>query len=108
MADIKELLDGLQQEAVDLAKDPFKDFTAAAKRDIDKFLNDSREQLNRWTVLLVEKQLTKEEYEMLVRSLKTSAEMGALLQKGVTKARTERFLRKLLVLVIDKAFTLLV
>jgi hypothetical protein len=108
MPNINAVLDGLKLEAVDLAKDTFKDFTATAKRDVDDFLNESREQLERWTTLLVEKQLTKEEYEMLVRSLKTSAKMEGLLQKGVTKARTERFLRKLLVLVIDKAFTLLV
>ena len=51
--------------------------------------------------------LDKDEFEMLVKSLKTSAKMEFLLQKGITKIKIERFLRKLLGLVVDTAFNAL-
>lgn len=104
MADLTALFDGLKSSAVELAKGAFEEEFSAAKKDVQAFLDDSREKLERWTKLLVDGQLNKDEFEMLVRSLKTSAKMELLLQRGIAKIKVDRFLKSLLSLVIDTVF----
>jgi hypothetical protein len=104
MVDFSALFDGLKQSAVDLAKEAFEDQVSSARKDAQAFLDDSREKLERWTKLLVDQQLDKDEFEMLVRSLKTSAKMELLLQKGIAKIKLDRFVKSLLNLVIDTVF----
>lgn len=104
MADLTELFDGLKKSAVELAKGAFEDEFSSAKKDVQAFLDDSREKLERWTMLLLDKQLDKDEFEMLVKSLKTSAKMELLMQKGIAKIKVDKFLKSLLGLVIDTVF----
>ncbi|MFN8357628.1 MAG: hypothetical protein U0Y10_24430 [Spirosomataceae bacterium] len=107
MPTFQDLFDQIKTSSVDLAKESFDEFFTEAKQDADGFLNDTRDKLERWTTLLMDGLLDKDEFEMLVKSLKTSAKMEFLLQKGITKIKIERFLRKLLGLVVDTAFNAL-
>jgi hypothetical protein len=60
--------------------------------------------LRRWTKLLAQGDLSKDDFEWLVAGKKDLAEMEALKQTGLALVRLERFQNALISLVIDTAF----
>jgi hypothetical protein len=87
-----------------LATGTLKDFLASAKDDAKAFLQQSEDNLRRWTRQLALNELSKDEFEELVRGQAEVAEMAALTQAGITAARIQRFRDALINLVIDAAF----
>src|SRR5438128_942246 len=87
-----------------LATGTLKDFLAASKDDAKAFLQQSEDNLRRWTRQLALNELSKDEFEELVRGQADVAAMVALTQAGITAARIQRFRDALINLVIDAAF----
>ena len=104
MAEFSDFLENLKNGLEGLAKKSWKEFTTAAEKDGKAFLEKTKEDLKRWTRLLAQGDLSKEDFEWLVEGKKDLAEMEALKQAGLTLARLERFQNALVSLVIDTAF----
>jgi hypothetical protein len=97
------VLDGVEA----LAKDLLHGNVQAAREDAETFIANSGDKLQRWTKLLAEGQLTQDEFAALVRSQKDLAEMNALSLAGISAARAQVFRDKMVAVVIDSAFKVL-
>jgi len=100
MADFDKYFDKLVKNLEDLVKNNWKDFLDAAEADGKAFLLETKEDLKRWTRLLSNGDLTREEFEFLVGSLK----LKALKKLGLTKVRIQMFQTAVIGLIIDTAF----
>lgn len=104
MADFNEFWENLEKGLEELAKKNLKEFVEAAKKDGNAFFDKTMTDLQRWTKLLVQGDLTQDDFEWLVAGKIDLAEMEALKQEGLESVRIERFKNALISLVIDTAF----
>jgi hypothetical protein len=106
MATFDDFEKALKDGAKDLAKDIFGRFENEAMGDAKAFLEKTKEDLQRWTKLLAQGELSKQDFSDLVKAKKALAEIHALTQSGIALTKLERFRTGMINLVIDKAFTL--
>lgn len=104
MTDINQYLGLLKDEIVQLAKQTLKDNWQAGVKDGQAFVEKTKVDLARWTKLLADGELTKDDFKSLVMGTKDLAEMEMLKQAGLKLSQTDKFRRTLLNLVIDSAF----
>ena len=107
MSAFDDFRDAVLKDAEDLAKTVLKRSVKEARADAETFIKKSAAKLERWTRLLAEGELTKDEFASLVRSQKDLAELKALTKAGVQASRLQKFREKLTDVVIDKAFDIL-
>lgn len=103
MPDFNGFLDTLTERIGALAVGNLKDFKDAITKDGKAFLDKAQKDLERWTGLLEGGQLTAEEFEFLVKGKKDLADLAALKQAGLAKARLDKFRNSLVELVIGTA-----
>jgi hypothetical protein len=96
--------DQLLQGIGDLAEAMLEDIRSEALADGKAVLEDVREDLERWTRLVEEGRLTRDDLTFLMRGRVSVAEMHALKRAGLALADIDRFRRSLIGLVIDTAF----
>ncbi|WP_456437410.1 hypothetical protein [Psychroserpens sp.] len=99
--DFEALLKELKIGLVQLFGEKWEDLKGESKKDIDQFLNDSKDKLKRWTELLVNGDIDLEDYEWLVKSQKDLMLMQALNSAGVHKISLGHFKNKVIKTVID-------
>jgi hypothetical protein len=104
MPDFDDFLENLKKGLEELAKKNWIEFREAAEKDGKAFVEKTKEDLRRWTKLLAQGDLSKDDFEFLVAGKKDLAAMEALRQAGLTLVRLERFQNALTSLVIDTAF----
>jgi len=104
MADFDKYFDKLVKNLEDLVKNNWKDFLDAAEADGKAFLLENKEDLKRWTRLLSNGDLTREEFEFLVGSKEDLFKLKALKKLGLTKVRIQMFQTAVIGLIIDTAF----
>lgn len=104
MADFKEFWENLKKGLESLTKDNLTAFQGAAEKDGKAFLNKTQKDLQRWTGLLARGELSREDFQWLVKGKKDLAEMEALKEAGLTLAKVEKFQNSLVSLVVDTAF----
>lgn len=85
--DIDKLLKELKQELVKLLGDKHKEFKPEIQKDINDFLEKSREKLERWSILLATATLTEEEFSWLLKSQQDLITLKALQGAGLSKIR---------------------
>ena len=85
--DIDKLLKELKQELVKLLGDKYKEFKPEIQKDINDFLEKSREKLERWSMLLSTASLTEEEFSWLLKSQQDLIALKALQGAGLSKIR---------------------
>jgi hypothetical protein len=95
MADFDDFFDALKDEIVDLAANHLEDLQDQAVEDTEQFLDDSKEDLKRWTRLLEEGAISKRDFESLVKGQKDLAKMEALKQAGLAAVEVDRFRKNL-------------
>jgi hypothetical protein len=103
MPDIDVFFDALKDEIADLAETHLEELKDAALQDGRAFLEQTRDDLKRWTRLLEEGKLSRDEFESLVRGQKDLAEMEALKRAGLAAVRAERFRDALLDRIVGTA-----
>lgn len=103
MADFKDFWGNLEKGLKELASKNWKEFKEAAEKDGKVFFDTIKEDLQRWTTLLAQGDLTQDDIEWLVSGKKDLAEMQALKQAGLALVRLERFQNALISLVLDTA-----
>lgn len=104
MSKFDDFLDAVRTGVGSLAKDTLKGAVNQAKADAEAFLKRSEEDLKRWTKLLATGELSKDEFEGLVKGLKSLAKMHALTLAGISIIKINRFRNAVINLVIDAAF----
>ena len=102
--DFNEIFKSLETDVELLAKSSVKKYSKEALQDGKKFLNESKDNLKRWTLLLADQKLSTQDYEWLVLSQKDLAQMQALKQAGLSLGRVEQFKNSLLNIVVDTVF----
>ncbi len=103
MANFDEFLNELKDGIVELAKKEAGEFATQAKDDAQAFLDKMKDDLQTWFKQLTDGQLSKEDFEYLVKGRKDVAEMAALTQIGLAKIRVERIVNGVIDLVINAA-----
>ncbi len=98
-----QFFDTLKTGVVDIAKTEAADFLQQATDDGKKFLDDSKDKIIKWTKMLADEQLDKDEFASLVRGQKDLAEMVALKQAGMAAVRIDRIRVAVIDLVIKAA-----
>lgn len=95
MADFDDFLDTLKDELADHAASHLDDLQDEAVRDSEQFLEDSKEDLKRWTRLLEEGEISEKDFESLVKGQKDLAKMEALKEAGLAAVEVDRFRKNL-------------
>lgn len=99
--DFEEILQQLKNNLLKLISEEYDDFRDAAQKDVETFLVESRDKLERWTTLLAKGELTLEDYTWLLKSQKDLFVMRTLYNAGISKMRIEVFKNKVINTIID-------
>lgn len=99
--DFEKLLQDIKQQVLLDSKEKYKELLPQLEKDLDLFLKLSEEKLKRWTILLLEKSLTKEELEWLLKSQQNLLEMNLLLAAGISKIKVNNLKNKIIKTIIE-------
>ncbi|WP_417785920.1 hypothetical protein [Tenacibaculum sp.] len=99
--DFDKILQELKKSLVSLFNDKFSEFSKESKKDIELFLSESKNKLERWTSLLAQGKLTVEDFEWLVKSQKDLFKMKTLQAAGISKISLGHFKNKVVKTIID-------
>lgn len=103
MSKFDAFFDIVKEGIPDIAKDIIGDFKDQAIDDAKTFLEDTKEDLERWTKLFAVGQLNKDEFAFLVQSQKDLFDLHALKQAGLTLITAQKFRDAVINLVISAA-----
>jgi len=103
MPGFDDFLSSVRKKLTNLVKRNLQDHRDEAIADGKEFLEKARADLERWTGLLAEGKLSRDDFEWLVAGKKDLAELTLLKQKGLAQVRVDRFKNGLLDIVIDTA-----
>lgn len=104
MADFSKFLDVLKDNIAELAKTNVKEYAESAIKDGESFIKSTKSDLELWTKQLISGELSKKDFEWLLKSKKDLAEMTALMQAGLAKARIDKFRTDVLKTISSTAF----
>ncbi|CAM1349281.1 MULTISPECIES: hypothetical protein [Tenacibaculum] len=99
--DFEKILQELKKSLVSLFSEKFGEFSQESKKDIELFLNESKDKLERWTSLLAQGKLTLEDFEWLVESQKDLFKMKTLQAVGISKISLGHFKNKVVKTIVD-------
>jgi len=85
--DIDKLLEDLRKNLITVLGDKYKEFKPEIQKDVNVFLENSKEKLLRWSVLLVEKSITEDEFAWLLKSQQDLVTLKALQGAGLSKIK---------------------
>ena len=94
--DFEELLKQIKDELLKVLGESYADYKTESKKDVEAFLEASKEKLERWTKLLANTELTVKDYEWLLKSQKDILVLKALYQAGITKQRLGHLKNKII------------
>lgn len=100
---LDDFFEALREELVEFAATELGKAHDKAIQDAEQFLENSEDDLKRWTRLLSEGELTKEEFESLVHGQIDLAKMKAPKQAGLTRLEIDRFRNEFLNRIADMA-----
>ncbi len=103
--DFENLFENLKDQVITLASISLAKYEKEAKNGALLFLNEIKDKLARWTLLLADHQLTTDDFEWLVNSQKQLLEMNALSQAGLAAIRVDQFKNSVLNMVVDTVFS---
>ena len=86
-----------------IARGEAKEFAKQARADGQKFVDAIRADLEKWARQLAAGELSKSDFDFLVRGKKDLAEMNALTQAGLAAVRVERIRTASIALIVTAA-----
>ena len=101
----EDLFNRIKEQVVILAGVSLKKYENEAKKDAFLFLENTKQKLSKWTLLLANKQLNTEDFEWLVNSQKLLLEMNALKLAGLAAIRIDQFKNGVLNTIVDTVFS---
>ncbi len=99
--DFEELLKQIKDELLKALGESYADYKTESKKDVEAFLEASKEKLERWTKLLANTELTVKDYEWLLKSQKDILVLKALYQAGITKQRLGHLKNKIIDTIVN-------
>ena len=90
MGIFEDFLSTLKGEVSALIREEAADCAKEARADLEAFMAGSRADLERWSGLLANGQLSSKDFEFLVRGKADVAEMQALKRIGLEQVRMDR------------------
>lgn len=93
----------LQGEITSLVCSKYGEIGLDVSKDVKHFLDQNNEKLLRWTMLLEKNEISKDEFGLLIYSLKDLFVMDVLHKAGVSKIGMARLTNSIMALVIKKA-----
>lgn len=94
--DFNSILSEIKKVVFQLFEEQYGTLKNTSKQEIECFLENATEKLKRWSKLLKNKELTKEEFIWLLKSQKDCIHLKALQQVGVSKISIGLFKNKVL------------
>ncbi len=82
--DFEKILNQIVSDVVALAGENFNKYAAETKSDVQKFLNEVKDDLARWTKQYVAGELSRDDFEFLLLGQKELIELHALKRAGLT------------------------
>lgn len=107
MSKFTDFIDGILDEGKVLAKAELKKLVADAKKDQSDFVRLQAENLERWTVMLAEGDLTTKGYKKLVQKMEVMTQLEVIKLKVSAKASAQRLAEGIQNLVVDSLFALI-
>lgn len=107
MSKFTDFVDGLADAGRALAKDELKRLVADAKKDQSDFVRLQAENLERWTVMLAEGELTPKGYKLLVQKMEVLTQLEVIKLKVQAKASAQRLADGIRDLVVKGLFRLI-
>ena len=104
MSSFNQFLDAVKSGSKDLARDVFDGFEDQALEDTKAYLENSKQDLQRWTNLLAQGELTKQDFEDLVKAKKALLQIHSLTQAGIALAKLDQFRSRFITMVVNTAF----
>ena len=103
MADFNEFLKVLKDNTDDLIRKSWKEYQKAAMKDGGSFIRKTKDDLERWTMLLAEGKLMQDDFAWLVQGKRDLAELEAMKQEGLSQVQLNRFRNALMKVVVNTA-----
>ena len=103
MSKFDDFLDIIQKGIVEIAVDTLDDFATQAIDDGNDFIEDTKEDLERWTKLLAKGELSKDDFTFLIQSQKDLFNLHALKQAGLALIAAQKFRDAVIDLMISAA-----
>lgn len=85
--DIDKLLEDLRKNLITVLGDKYKEFKPEIQKDVNVFLENSKEKLLRWSILLFENSITEDEFAWLLKSQQDLVMLKALQGAGLSKIK---------------------
>ena len=104
----KNLIKELKEAILSLVKEKYDMQSKNIEKDVEIFLKDSKDRLLRWTQLLANKQLTKEEYALLLTAQKDQFVIETLYQAGISKISLGHLKNSIVDIIINTALRFLI
>lgn len=107
MSKFTDFIDGIVDEGRTLAKAELKQLVAGGKKDGSDFVRLQTENLERWTVMLADGDLTPKGYKKLVQKMEVLTQLEVIKLKVRAKASAQRLAEGIQNLVVDSLFALI-
>jgi hypothetical protein len=104
MPGFKEFLETIKTDLLNFATDNLAEYKDELLKDGNSFVKKAKKDLERWTAGLAAGMLSKKDFEFLIKGKKDLAEMEALKQLGLAKARIAKLRDGLIDIVIGSVF----
>jgi hypothetical protein len=104
MASFEDYWKELSKEFIKFAETSWKDYSAAAKKDGEAFLQKSKADLERWTKLVAAGGLTRDDFEWLLIGKKDVAVLVSLKEIGLAKVALDRFVNGVIDIIVSTTF----
>ena len=107
MSKFTDFIDGIVDEGRTLAKGEIKKLVSDAKKDQSDFVRLQAENLERWTVMLADGDLTPKGYKKLVKKMEVLTQLDVIKLKVGAKASAQRLADGIKNLIVDSLFALI-
>jgi hypothetical protein len=104
MSTFDDFWKSLEQELIEFCEYSWKDYKNQAESDGSEFVQKLKSDLQRWTAMVANGQLTRDDFEWLMVGKKDLAELVSLKQQGLAKVALDRFVNGLIDTVVSTTF----
>ena len=103
MPTFNEFLSTLKEDLLDFAKENLEEYKDELLKDGNEFVKKTKKDLERWTEGLASGDLSKADFEFLLKGKKDLAEMEALKQLGLSKIKVSKITNSVIDVVVGSA-----
>lgn len=107
MSKFTDFIDTIKDQAEILAKDELKNLVTTAKKDTSDFVRLQAENLERWMVMLAEKDLTPDGFKKLVKKMEVLSQLENIRLETAAKVSAQRLAQGISDLVVNQLFKLI-